>query len=80
MVDAGDLDGLRLAAPLLLARTGEVFKNAAEEAIQLHGGVGFTHEVDIGLYYKRAVVDAELLSSTADAYARMELVRREARS
>lgn len=78
MVDADDDAGLRLAAPLLLARAGEVFKAVAEEAIQLHGGVGFTDEVDIGLYYKRALVDTELLASIDDAYARMELVRREA--
>ena len=75
MIDADDVEGLRLAAPLLLARAGEVFKRAAEEAIQLHGGVGFTDEVDIGLYYKRALVDTELLASTADAYERMQLVR-----
>lgn len=77
MVDAENADGLRLEAPLLLARSGEVFKHATEEAIQLHGGVGFTDEVDIGLYYKRALVDTELLASTSDAYARMELVRQE---
>ena len=77
MVDAGDSSGLRLSGPLLLARAGEVFKAIAEEAIQLHGGVGFTDEVDIGLYYKRALVDTELLASTDDAYARMEHVRRE---
>lgn len=78
MIDVDDTAGLRLAGPLLLARAGEVFKHTAEEAIQLHGGVGFTDEVDIGLYYKRALVDTELLASVADAYARMELVRREA--
>jgi alkylation response protein AidB-like acyl-CoA dehydrogenase len=78
MLDAGDVAGLRLAGPLLLARAGEVFKDVAEEAIQLHGGVGFTDEVDIGLYYKRALVDTELLASVDDAYARMEHVRREA--
>jgi alkylation response protein AidB-like acyl-CoA dehydrogenase len=78
MVDAEDVVGLRLSAPLLLARASEVFKHTAGEGIQLHGGVGFTDEVDIGLYYKRALVDAELLASTADAYARMEHVRQEA--
>jgi alkylation response protein AidB-like acyl-CoA dehydrogenase len=77
MIDADDDAGLRLAAPLLLARAGEVFKDTAEECIQLHGGVGFTDEYDIGLYYKRALVDNELLASPVDAYARMDLVRKE---
>jgi alkylation response protein AidB-like acyl-CoA dehydrogenase len=78
MLDAGDDAGLCLSAPLLLARVGEVFKHCTEEAIQLHGGVGFTDEFDVGLYYKRALLDTELLASTADAYARMEIVRRAA--
>ncbi|MCR1783676.1 acyl-CoA/acyl-ACP dehydrogenase [Nocardioides carbamazepini] len=77
MVDAGDVAGLRIAGPLLLARSAEVFLHAAEEAIQLHGGVGFTDEVDVGLYYKRALVDGELLAPVADAYARLDLVRAE---
>jgi alkylation response protein AidB-like acyl-CoA dehydrogenase len=77
MADAGDRAGLHVAGPLLLARAAEVFLDAAEEAIQLHGGVGFTDEVDIGLYYKRALVDGELLAPVADAYARLDAVRAE---
>jgi alkylation response protein AidB-like acyl-CoA dehydrogenase len=26
------------------------------EAVQMHGAIGFTHECDVGLYLKRAVV------------------------
>jgi len=42
---------------------------AAEEAIQLHGGVGFTWEYDPHLYFKRAQATASLLGS---AEAQME--------
>ena len=74
-VDAGDGRALSLAAPLALARAGEVFRHVAEEGIQLHGGVGFTDEMDIGLYYKRALSDLEILAAPADAYARVDAVR-----
>jgi acyl-CoA dehydrogenase len=36
---------------------------AAEEAIQLHGGVGFTWEYDPHLYFKRAQANAALLGA-----------------
>jgi alkylation response protein AidB-like acyl-CoA dehydrogenase len=75
MMAAGDAGALQVVSPLLLAQAGEVFKHTAEEAIQLHGGVGFTEEVDIGLYYKRALVDTELLAVPVDAYARLDSVR-----
>jgi alkylation response protein AidB-like acyl-CoA dehydrogenase len=75
LIDAGNTSDLSLAAPLTLGRVGEVLKHTAEEAIQLHGGVGFTDEVDIGLYYKRAISDLELIAAPVDAYARMDEVR-----
>lgn len=75
MVDAQDWAGLRVQAPLVLAQSAAAFRHAAEEGIQLHGGVGFTDEFDIGLYYKRALVDGELLAPVADAHARLDTVR-----
>ncbi|WP_169988530.1 acyl-CoA dehydrogenase family protein [Microbispora sp. H10836] len=75
IVDAGVSRALSVAAPLALARAGEVFRHVAEEGIQLHGGVGFTDEMDIGLYYKRALSDLEILATPVDAYARVEAVR-----
>ncbi|GAA1000212.1 acyl-CoA dehydrogenase family protein [Acrocarpospora macrocephala] len=74
--DTGDAAALALFAPLALARAGEVLKRTSEEGIQLHGGVGFTDEFDIGRYYKRALADLEILSGPATAYARMDAVRR----
>jgi alkylation response protein AidB-like acyl-CoA dehydrogenase len=41
------------------------------EAVQLHGGIGFTEEHDIGLYYKRALVSAETLGGSADQLERV---------
>jgi alkylation response protein AidB-like acyl-CoA dehydrogenase len=80
LIDAHNAKGLALASPLALARAGEVFRHTTEEAIQLHGGVGFADELDIGLYYKRALADLELLAAPVDAYARLDVVRRGANS
>jgi alkylation response protein AidB-like acyl-CoA dehydrogenase len=43
----------------------EAFFNCAAEAIQLHGGVGFTWEYDPHLYFKRARASERLLGSPA---------------
>ncbi|MNZ49409.1 Acyl-CoA dehydrogenase, short-chain specific [compost metagenome] len=45
---------LPLAAALAKAQCSEAFFHCAAEAIQLHGGVGFTWEYDPHLYFKRA--------------------------
>ncbi|PWI16254.1 acyl-CoA dehydrogenase [Streptomyces sp. Act143] len=45
---------------LALAQGLEALRAAAGEAIQLHGGIGFTWEHDVHLYFKRAAGD-ELL-------------------
>ncbi len=42
------------------AKLGSVAKLAALEAVQLHGGMGMTDELDIGLYLKRIRVAQEL--------------------
>ena len=41
-------------ASLAKAIASETFLHVAEEAIQMHGGIGVTDEHDIGLYIKRA--------------------------
>ncbi|MGW1890036.1 acyl-CoA dehydrogenase family protein [Streptomyces sp. NPDC002004] len=45
---------------LALAQALEALRTAAAEAVQLHGGIGFTWEHDAHLYFKRAAGD-ELL-------------------
>jgi alkylation response protein AidB-like acyl-CoA dehydrogenase len=51
-VDAG-----RLCAAAK-ARANDTFTLAAAEAVQMHGGMGVTDELDIGRYLKRARVAA----------------------
>lgn len=36
------------------AAAEEAFRHVRDEAIQLHGGIGFTWEHDLHLYFKRA--------------------------
>jgi alkylation response protein AidB-like acyl-CoA dehydrogenase len=45
---------LALAACSFRSAASEAFELAAEEMIQLHGGVGFTWEYDCHLFYRRA--------------------------
>jgi acyl-CoA dehydrogenase len=70
---AAGLDGVggesEMEALGALALAKEVSWRAAEEAIQLHGGVGNTWEYDPHLYLRRAQACAQLLGSAADAYA-----------
>lgn len=47
------------------AKLGSVAKLAALEAVQLHGGMGMTDELDIGLYLKRIRVTQELLGDAS---------------
>jgi alkylation response protein AidB-like acyl-CoA dehydrogenase len=59
---ARSLDPLEIAAAGVLA-TQALFR-AAEEAIQLHGGVGNTWEYDPHLYFRRAQATAAVFGST----------------
>jgi len=70
-IAAGDRGQVRMAAAAAkhAAATGYVL--SAAEAIQLHGGIGFTEEHDVGLHYKRALVGAEALGAPADQLERI---------
>ncbi len=70
-IDAREWTDLRIAAPLALARAATAFQGTAAEAVQLHGGIGFTDEHDIGLYYRRAIADRDLLGSPVDVRERL---------
>ena len=63
-LDAGASDVPRLACAVK-ARAADAFTLCAAEAVQMHGGVGVTDELDIGLFYKRARVAAMLLGDAA---------------
>ena len=65
---AGETTADALAVECAVARTlaSDTFFFCAQEAIQLHGGVGFTWEYDPQLYFKRAQASSHWLGS-ADA-------------
>ena len=52
------------AALFAKAQASEIYREMAAEAIQLHGGFGFTAEANPQLFYRRAAADAMLLGST----------------
>ncbi len=53
-VAAEDGDELPLVASLAKAYCSDAYFHCAANAIQIHGGVGFTWEYDVHLYFKRA--------------------------
>jgi alkylation response protein AidB-like acyl-CoA dehydrogenase len=53
-VAAADDDELPVAASLAQAYCSDAYFHAAADALQIHGGVGFTWEYDVHLYFKRA--------------------------
>ena len=60
---ADDSPDLPIAAAVAAAHCSEVALLAAEEGLQLHGGIGFTWEHPAHLFLKRARADALLLGS-----------------
>lgn len=60
-----------LAASRAKARCGEAAMLVTRQAIQLHGGIGFTDACDIGLYLKRAMVLAAMAGSSLQHRARL---------
>ena len=70
--DAGrDADVPRLAS-VCKARLNDTLQLVTNECVQMHGGIGVTDEVDVGLYLKRARVAQAQLGSSAfhrDRYA-----------
>jgi alkylation response protein AidB-like acyl-CoA dehydrogenase len=52
-IDAGAPDAV-LASSVAKATLNEASRNVCGEAVQVHGGIGFTWEYDLHLYFKRA--------------------------
>jgi alkylation response protein AidB-like acyl-CoA dehydrogenase len=52
-------------AAMLKALVSDLYRDVTSEAIQIHGGFGFSEEADPQLYYRRAAVDAVLLGSSS---------------
>jgi len=72
-LDAGDSQA-SVYASLAKAKVSEVATLATNEAVQMHGGIGMTDELDIGLFMKRARVAEQLLGDYrfhSDRFARL---------
>jgi len=72
-IDAARADLSRVAS-VAKARTSDTFVAVTNEAVQMHGGVGVTDELDIGLFLKRARVSEMTLGTAAyhrDRFARL---------
>ena len=73
---AADLDAgapaprRRAAVSRAKARASEAAMLVTRQAIQLHGGIGYTDEADIGLYLRRAMVQANQHGTAATHRAR----------
>jgi alkylation response protein AidB-like acyl-CoA dehydrogenase len=52
------------------AKISDIYELVSNEATQMHGGIGVTDELDIGLFLKRARVSAELMGSSRYHYNR----------
>ena len=60
-----DTDALSEAASIAKSYCSDAFFKNAGEAIQIHGGVGFTWEYDVHLYFKRAKASEHYLGNGA---------------
>ena len=63
---------LPIMASLAKAKLNELVKLVTNEAVQMHGGIGVTDELDIGFFLKRARVAMQMLGDTGfhkDRYA-----------
>jgi alkylation response protein AidB-like acyl-CoA dehydrogenase len=70
-VAAYDADQLPLVAAMAKAHCADAYANLAQEAIQLHGGIGFTWEHDAHLHLKRAWSTRYLLGEPRQLRARV---------
>jgi alkylation response protein AidB-like acyl-CoA dehydrogenase len=72
-------DDPALAASIAQATCSAAFSRIAADAIQVHGGIGFTWEHQAHLYFKRAATDAALLGGGSCAGQRGSAQRRRPR-
>src|SRR5262249_37587586 len=72
--ERADDEAVARAASVAKAKCSDAFLLVAHEAIQMHGGIGMTHEPDLGLFLKRGRV-AEMTLGDAryhrDRFARL---------
>ena len=63
-VDSGSAN-MPLLASLAKAQAGQTFELVAAEAVQMHGGIGMTDEVEIGFFLKRSRVAQHTLGDAS---------------
>lgn len=75
-IDSGTQgDELAACASLAKASANECYALACKEAVQMHGGIGVTDELEIGFFLKRSRVAIHLLGDTdfhRDRYAQLQ--------
>ena len=64
-----NLDEARRLAPLLKGHATETATDAVTTCTQVFGGIGFTWECDMHLYFKRAGYDRQMLGSPGEMFA-----------
>jgi alkylation response protein AidB-like acyl-CoA dehydrogenase len=72
LTPTGDAVARGLAASAAKIKLGRCARFVAEQAVQLHGAMGVTEELDIGLYFK-SLLTFELLLGTAEYHRRRYL-------
>jgi alkylation response protein AidB-like acyl-CoA dehydrogenase len=72
-LDEGSPDG-HLAAATAKASASDAVRIAAGDSIQVHGGIGFTWEHDLHLYYRRAKFDELFLGAASEWRERIAAV------
>ena len=70
LVDAGD-DGAAEAVAVAESFVGDAFARLAMEALQIHGGIGFTWEHDLHLYLRRSRTNKVRFGDPATARHRL---------
>jgi alkylation response protein AidB-like acyl-CoA dehydrogenase len=70
-IAVGDYRQVPMAAAAAKLAASRSYVLTTAEAVQLHGGIGFTEEHDIGLYYKRALAGAPMLGGAEDELERI---------
>ena len=58
-----NVDGANQAVPMAKAYCSDMCKTVTSEAIQVHGGIGFTWEHDIHLFYRRGLASEAAFGS-----------------
>jgi alkylation response protein AidB-like acyl-CoA dehydrogenase len=58
------------AAALAKAHLTDVFVEVARDAVEVHGGIGFTWECDVQIWFKRAMFDRAFLGTPEVCRAR----------